>query len=253
MKLVNQERLKVELETYFKSYKERFNNKSELFSLIVFGRSGYGKTTFVKLFANKYFRGNFVYFPTGDVAYPKLGQLVIIDEAHLIQNFETFYNALDSKKFGIIFCTNSLNKFPEAFMNRNYVVVFDRYSENHIAEIIRNYFPLISNNMAIEMAKKFLLNPRITHNSCSRILLFRGHNRIEDTEMSELLSILGFKEFEPLTQLYIDFLRKVRKSSLSRIAASTGIAQEYIENFIEPFLIESGIIEIGPFGRRIIE
>jgi Holliday junction resolvasome RuvABC ATP-dependent DNA helicase subunit len=253
MHLVNQNRIKLELDRYFRAYKDRFETKQDLFSLIVFGRSGYGKTTFVKLFAKKYFKENFVYFPTGDIAYPKLGQLVIIDEAHLIQNFEMFYNALDSKKFGLVFCTNSLGKFPEAFLNRNYLVVFDKYKDEHIAEIIRKYFPLISKEMSISMAHKFLLNPRITHNSCSRIIIFRGNNKIEDSEMSELLSILGFKEFEPLTQLYVDFLRKVRKASLSRIAASTGIAQEYIEDFIEPFLIEEGIIEVGSFGRRIVE
>ena len=244
LKFVNQQRVIDELSKYFYAI-----SQGSAVNLLVYGRSGYGKTTLVLNLAKEFFP-KYAYYPTG--RYISLGSsaITIIDEAHLIKRPEITYYFLDNKRNSHIFCTNTL-EFPEAFLNRNYIVILDRYTPEHIAQIIMQYFPNIDFDVAKECSHKLLLNPRITKNTCERLIHYFNKNNLSTSEFVQGLKDLGFKDYEPLTQAYIEYLQKVRRSSIQRIAAGIGVSREYIENFIEPFLIEQGIVEIGSFGRRL--
>lgn len=243
-KFINQHRVIEELTRYFRAI-----SQGSAINLLVYGRSGYGKTTLVLNLAKKYF-DKYAYYPTGRFISLGSSAVTIIDEAHLLKRPEITYYFLDNKRNSYIFCTNTL-EFPEAFLNRNYIIVLDRYTPDHIAQIIKQYFPDVDSDVARESAHKLLLNPRITKNTCERLIHYFGKKALTTEDFIQGLKDLGFKNYEPLTQAYIDYLQKVRRSSIQRIAAGTGISREYIENFIEPFLIEQGILEIGSFGRRI--
>jgi len=237
-KLVSQERVKSDL------LKLLPNLKSQKLNLLVTAPAGYGKTTFV-LWALNQLKLEYNY-NIGDDYMINTKEINVMDEAHEIKGIEKLYLDIDTSG-GFIFITNRLT-FPVAFYTRVYKIEFDEYTEEDIAEIIKMYFPKASKELRLRMANTFLLNPRITHKDCNILRIYIGAYA-RDKEIAKILDEHGYKEYEPDTQKYIDYLKTVGHASINTITKAIGLPREYIEDYIEPYLFKNDIVRITNRGR----
>ncbi len=239
-----QTRVSFELETYLNNIKLGHNA-----NILVFAPSGYGKTSFVKI-ALEITHTDYVY--KSGVLPHKLypDKVMVIDECHVIkESFEYLYPYMDSGKYSFIFMTNLLDGIPDAIKTRCFILTFDDYTEETIARILREYFTKASDDLLRSLAIKVLLNPRIAHQTATRIKTIIGNKTdITDKDINKALKAIGVKEYEPLTQRYVDFLRNIGQASIDTIARGTGLSKDMIAS-IESFLIKRHVIEITSRGR----
>ena len=159
--------------------------------------------------------------------------LHVIDEVHRVENFEQFYEFMESHFF--LVATNIPENLPEAFRSRCINLVLENYTKKELGQIVKEVYafrPEIIDTLVkrsrgtprdiLQMASIININPKTDLESLG---YFNGGFRNED-------------------YLYIDYLKTVGSSSLGRISAGTNLDSTLIQEYVEPFLLEQGIISI---------
>lgn len=241
---IGQKRVILELLTYSSAIQ-----KGENFNILVFAPSGYGKTSIVKSILD----GKFKYsFYLGKLPTIINDRIIVIDECHLVasnDNFEKIYPYMDDGKHSFILMSNILDGIPEAVKTRCIIVKFDPYTKEDIGKIYRQFLPHISVEMSEKLAVKSLLNPRITIHTARRLKTVARENKVTDENIESLLDKIGFKDFEPLTQIYVDFLKERKRASFESITRATGLSKDIVLS-IEQYLLKLGLVEISSRGRE---
>jgi len=157
----------------------------------------------------------------------------VIDEVHQLENFEQFYRFMESHFF--VTATNIPEDLPEAFRSRCIRLVLENYTKEELGQIVE---------------EKYRFEPDTISDLVSRS---RGTPR-DILQMASILKVnprtdleaLGYfaEGFRSEDYLYIDYLKDIGSSSLGRISAGTNLDSTLIQEYVEPFLLEQGIISI---------
>jgi len=211
-------------------------------NLMLTGKAGLGKSHSIKWIANALSK-----YPDLDDCiehHPRLATIElaerydevpmhIVDEVHQLERFEPFYRFMETHFF--LVATNIPEDLPEAFRTRCINLVLENYTKEELGQIVREKYGfdavttlnLVTRSRGtprdiLQMASVININP---NSDLEALGYFEGGYRSED-------------------YLYINYMKKVGSSSLGRIAAGTNLDSTLIQEFIEPFLLEKGIISI---------
>lgn len=152
-KLIGQEQAKLAITDWY---------NFETQPLLIYGASGYGKTTYAESLGAKtidttQFRGDRLNTILKPIKEAEDGDILFFDEIHSLQPkiLEGLYKIIDKGTFfdielcidlplphvRFVFATNILNPLPEAFKNRCRFVELQNYSESELAQIVHNANP----------------------------------------------------------------------------------------------------------------
>lgn len=291
---IGQKTIKDNLEILIKAAKER-NSPPE--HILFYGPPGLGKTTIANLVAkelntNIRITSGPAIMKVGDLAAILTnlgdGDILFIDEIHRLNKLieEVLYPAMESGKLDIIIgkgpsartiqldlpnftligATTRISLLSSPLRSRfsGGVHRLQYYSEEEIAEIVRNSAKIlnteITNEGAFEIAKRSRFTPRTANYLLKRCRDYAQINKaiidldivnktLQLLEMDELG--LGIAERMILKVLIKTFEGKA--VGLNTLAASIGEEENTIEDVIEPYLIQIGFIERTTKGRVATE
>lgn len=157
----------------------------------------------------------------------------IIDEIHMSENFEQFYDFMENHLF--LTATNLPEDLPEAFRTRCINLVLEKYSKKELGKIVYERY-----DFPEKIIKDLVMRSRGSPRDILQMASIININQEADLEE------LGyFKDgFRSEDFIYLDYMKKVKTSSLGRIVAGTNLDKTIVEETIEPFLLEKGIISI---------
>jgi len=231
-------------------------------NILITGGFGLGKTS-LAMVAFREFKGE-VYATdlkdgmTINKEKPESGML-IIDEIHLVDPgvADRLNVAIDAGKLSIVGCTTDPGKLPSAFKSRFRTLELERYSISNIEKIAENICTrkgvIPSPGVLNLVAQRSRSNARQVTVYLSMIFDLMAVNRqriIDPPVVYEAFNLLGVdaKGFTERDRKYVDALPN-RPIGISALTAVLGIDQMTIENEIEPYLLQMGIIDRTPRGR----
>ena len=163
----------------------------------------------------------------------------IIDEIHKVERFEILYDFMLTHLF--IVATNIPEDLPEAFRSRCINIVLENYSKGQLGEIVMEHY-----DFDVDTVKGLVERSRGTPRDILQMASLININ--PNTNLEDLGYYKGGFRREDI--LYLEYMKGVKSSSLGRIAASTNLDTTMIQEFVEPFLVELGLINIT--NRRYI-
>jgi len=214
------------------------------------------------------------------------GDILFIDEIHRLHRSveEVLYSAmedfkldivigkgpaarsvrLDLPKFTVIGATTRAGSLAAPLRDRFGITHrLDFYSEKEIEKIIERAATLLDSKIYPESAKilasRSRLTPRIANRLLKRVRDYADVNGdgIIDTKITiEALKLLEIDELglDPADRRLLGSILEHyghQPVGLSTIAALTGDEQTTIEDFHEPYLLQIGLLERTPRGRRV--
>jgi Holliday junction resolvasome RuvABC ATP-dependent DNA helicase subunit len=236
------------------------------YNLLLIGQPGQGKTLLGLKIAS-YLGDRFTYkIANADDEFfnrilngADVHRLIFIDEIHRLgYEVERIYPLLDAHNNFFIFATNQPHLLPEAFRTRLIELLFARYSQEELRDIVRGY-------LVFELGEELLDiiiqsaegNPRRINQLCIRlssIMRMRGGTLTKDSLLeivSEYFNIIdGMNSQE---REYLSFMERVKSASLATITSSLGIGKETLQTEIEPQLLFKGKIKITSKGREYVD
>ncbi len=221
------------------------------------GPSGYGKTTMALSICEFLAHGkNFrVYWADSKpIIFDK--RVIFIDEVHKIKDHELLFEAMDSKKFALIFATNQDGNLPEAFVNRCYHYIFDEYSDEELILISMESarFSTTDENF-LEIIDAGNRNPRIVKSLVDRLSMYFSQNPNVSPRTANFKEILeqnfSIKDgMDTICRRYLEVLQDVGGiASLSLMKNILHVDEGTLLNSIEPVLIRKGLVKITKKGR----
>lgn len=281
-----QEKVKKQLRISINACK--INNSTYPHSLFS-GSKGIGKTTIAECMANELnvpievcnganLRNVRSLLPY--LARVKQGSILFCDEIHkcspLVQTYlltvvEQFRYTVGSQQdsitmelpqFTFIGATTSTGLILDPLLNRFvYRYALENYSVDDLTKIILVNSKKLNLDIPQNSAKIIAGTCRGTgRTSVNRLqwisdyMTTNGIKQISPTEVEKALAICGIAldGTEPDDRKYLAKLQKLGSASLNTLASATGIDVDTIQNNIEPFLIEKGLIKKTTKGRQLI-
>jgi len=242
--------------------------KTDKINLLLSGFAGTGKTYSSKMIACETQRP-FVYL-TGSMGKSRIiemlqnlkpNALVLIDEIHNMSERigEIIYPAIEYGELYVegvrklidccfIGTTTEPEKLPKPLLDRFMRIEFEEPDYNLIKQIlekrgipedVQNY--LINHTTNIRVLNKLIqyikLYGQINETNCKKVF-----------KMMKINFVTGMSEEQ---EKYIDYLKKVEKSSLRNISLVLRRSENYVKLDIEPELIKKEIIVISSRGRML--
>lgn len=231
-------------------------------NLLFRGPSGYGKTRLAIQCAN-YLTNNGAYIydildgnkNPERLMFDDNSDVLILDEIHLFSgNIEILYPYMDLKNKIFLFCTNDTGNLPEAFLNRCIQLIFTEYTPDELMEmcIEKIHFPCSEENLRrlIYISGN---NPRILLDNYIKQMNILFKQMPE--EFKDFNGILKNKfnidtsNLDPICRKYLEILKVLQASSISRLSAILHIDQNTLTKEVEPVLLSRGLILITNKGR----
>lgn len=157
----------------------------------------------------------------------------IIDEIHKVERFEQFYEFMTNHL--LLTATNLPEDLPEAFRSRCINLVLENYSKQDLGRIVQEEYGF-DNITTDDLVRRARGTPRDILQMASLIKI---------NPQTDLESLGYFVDgFRREDYIYLNYLKDVGNSSLGRIAAGTNLDTTLIQEYIEPFLLEHGLISI---------
>lgn len=216
------------------------------------------------------------------------GDILFIDEIHRLHRTveEVLYSAmedfkldimigkgpsarslrLDLPKFTLIGATTRTGALAAPLRDRfGHIHRLEFYSSDQVQQIIRRAAKIleikIDEAAALELAERSRLTPRIANRLLKRVRDFADVNGdgIIDTKISsgalKLLEIdeLGLDPADRMLLLAIIDNYKGGPVGVETLAAITSEERSTIEDFIEPYLMQIGLLERTPRGRKVTD
>ncbi len=229
-------------------------------NILISGPFGQGKTILALLMAQEYGKK----FPLIDAASVNKNIVesgtVIIDEIHNLDATvcDSLNILLDSHNLHIIGCTTNPGALPSAFRSRFRNIPLGPYSNDDISQILTMALSRkgisSTKTLVYEIAKRSRLNPRISLNNLSFIL---DVALVKDASLGihiidEAFHQLGIDKdgFSLRDYAYLDAIPEGRSVGIQYISAVTSIDPKTIEEEIEPYLMQKGLIDRTSRGRH---
>jgi Holliday junction DNA helicase RuvB len=213
------------------------------------------------------------------------GDVLFIDEIHRLNKMieEVLYPAMESGKldivigkgpsartiqldlppFTLIGATTRISLLSSPLRSRfsGGVYRLQYYTENEIATIVKNSAKILGTNLphdaALEIAKRSRFTPRIANYYLKRARDYaQVHKAIIDRDIVDVsLTMLEIDEFGlgVAERMVLDALINTFNGGpvgLNTLAAATGEEEATIEDVTEPYLIQIGMLERTPRGRK---
>lgn len=161
----------------------------------------------------------------------------------------------------IIAATTEPSKLLGPFSSRFQHIMLQPYISDNITQILLQY-DIIGGQMtedgAIEIARRSKLNPRIAHQNLSeRVVSYMnntGKKTINQKTAAEALDSWGIDQygFSELDWRYMNYLYEtVDAQGLQNIAGMIGTDAKYLEERVEPYMLLTGLVMRTKSGRRL--
>ena len=233
-------------------------DKRPLPNILISGPFGQGKSALAHIIVNM--MGQKI--PTLDamaVNQTMPSGTVVIDEIHNLeaQVCDSLNMLLDQNKIHIIGCTTNPGKLPAAFRSRFRNIHLDQYSVDDIFLIIEKYLKdkrsLTLNSVISNIAERSRRNPRTAINYLSMItdlMSVREAKTLTINLVSEAFKEMGVDEkgLQIRDYAYLNALPD-RPVGLQYISSRISVDIKTIEEEIEPYLMQIGLIDRTPRGR----
>lgn len=231
-------------------------------NILITGGFGLGKTSLAQLIVSEYSGKltsvDLVDGLTANKIKPESGTL-IIDEIHLLDPgvADKLNVALDSNKLHIIGCTTDPGKLPSAFKSRFRQLTLNSYTEDDLVLIARHICNRKKYNWSggtlHQIARRSRSNARQITVYLAMIfdlMAVQGDNFIKERTVKDAFDLLGVDEYGYLDRdkKYVSAMPN-RPIGLSALSAILGIDPTTIEEEIEPYLLQTGVIDRTPKGR----
>lgn len=285
---VGQDKLKGKLRTILQSALKR---DAPMEHMLFYGAKGLGKTTLAQCMGEELDRkiqiSNGANLRSIKQLLPYLGSIkknsiFFIDEIHrmtpIVQEYlypvmEDFRMdvggnkgkmSIDLPNFTLIGATTDYGKLQQPLIDRfTYRIYIRPYTLQELSKLVQlnsHKFNFdISNEASLLVAKCSRGTPRIANSILCMCRDYVVANNIYGQITSQVLHRvfdkftihkMGLKD-EDLT--YLNILKKFNKPvGLKTLISATNLNQETIENMVEPYLIQLGVIEKTPRGRQLI-
>jgi Holliday junction DNA helicase RuvB len=185
---------------------------------------------------------------------------VIIDEIHNLNPdvADSLNIILDQGNLRIIGCTTNPGALPSAFRSRFRSIHLEPYSVKDILAILsiatdkkgKTYLPSRLNNIAVRSR----FNPRVGLNYLATVFDWMAVNyqtSIEHFILDEVFIRLGVDQlgYTKRDKQYLAAFPEDRAVGIQYLSAVTGIDTTTIETEIEPYLMQTGLIDRTARGR----
>ena len=233
-------------------------------NILLTGAYGHGKTTLARLIIKRHKKQ--IRIVDGSVAAlsiePSKDIVYIVDEAHNIppQLADTYNVLLDSGDLRLIACTTKPGALPAAFRSRFRNIYITNYTAENIKTIIQKAAKRakirISPRATRYLGERSKFNPRYALNLLDflreiKVLYSSPEETIKEGDVIEGLAKLKIDSLG-LTELdrkYLGLLRYDRAIGVQYIASILYMDIETIQEEVEPYLIQIGLVERTPRGR----
>lgn len=247
--------------------------------VLLYGKAGYGKTT-MAYYISKQVDTNFHHLIGPKVSYKdicllaakvKERDVAFIDEIHslnreaeeflypLIEEFKLIYKneSFDVKKFTLVGSTTNIGGLSKPLVDRfTYNLHLDSYTKEELLEISEQKAEKL--NIQIDQTGHELIvksckdTPRIINNLVHAVrdyTIAENNNTASKVAVEEVLKSLDIEN--GLNKLDREYLKLLSYSpvGLSQLASMLGTDISTVENTIEPYLIEKGLVTKTPRGR----
>lgn len=225
---------------------------------MITGEFGLGKTTLATLMVKEF--GQTPKLIDGASVNKELPTgLVIIDEIHNLtpEVCDSLNMSIDNGLVSVIGCTTNPGVLPGAFRSRFRIHQLTRYSAEELALIAANICKrkgvTADKPILLEIAKRSRSNPRQLTNLLSQVfdlMSVEGKKFMVAGLVNKTFTLLGVDEngYLERDKAYVNVL-PVRAVGLNYLSSMLGIDQTTIQEEIEPYLLQTGVIDRTPKGR----
>lgn len=183
---------------------------------------------------------------------------IIVDEMHNLKAevSDSLNVRIDSGQLVLIGCTTNPGRVPSAFRSRFRTIYLSDYTPDDLANMLHQVSTrkgtYIDYNLLSEIAKRSRRNARAAIQNLSFIFDFASANAlsVDSKVVCNAFEMLGVDEkgFLERDHAYVNALMD-RPVGLQYLASKTGIDAKTIEEEVEPYLLQMGIIDRTPKGR----
>jgi Holliday junction resolvasome RuvABC ATP-dependent DNA helicase subunit len=252
MIFIGQENIKTELNYILSDIRNGINH-----NILFRAPSGYGKTRLgflCMVSLGGLTECDYCIPKDGMIFFNEKKRIHFIDEVHTLANPEEIYPYLDSEKFTFFLMSNESGSLKEPLRRRCIQLIFSKYTDEELARIVDLYLP---NSPEILIKNLIGFSPGEIKVICDRLSIISRNGNIqlnEENSLNLLNNILNIKDgLTNLEEVYMNYLRTVKISSLNNIIGSTHLDKETVLFEIEPRLLYNGLISITSRGRKIKE
>ena len=181
-------------------------------------------------------------------------------DSRMITTFQRTFFTLKLPPITIIAATTEPGKILQPFSTRFTHIMFKPYSVEEIAEILSKIQingGEVEDGGLLAIAERSKLNPRLSLTNLKHVVTFCNQYSLETITRGiaeRALDLWGVDDlgFTTIDWQYLNYLYEtVEPQGIQNIAGMLSIDKKYIETYVEPYLLTTGIVIRGRSGRRL--
>jgi len=227
--------------------------KRKNWCFILRGHYGFGKTTLAIILAAAFGLYSYQIPHKGEITLDRKCKVHVVDETHLVREFEPLYEHMDYYNF--IFCTNMASKLPEPFMSRCYTYRLEPYTLPELTEIVGVHSKFNNTPLCVDTCRFVAARSKgVPRNAVKLMERYTAICSARRQPFNVDTAATVFQEIgiddTGLTELDRKYLTAVstHPKSQKTLMAVLDVDQTELER-MEHYLIHQGLVEITSRGR----